>query len=133
MKPPLIQPSPPAFLGEFDDTVAIEDDIAEARQRRDRGNGHELSMALVKGQETVERHVGHAVAVGQHEGSATEQRRQAPDAAAGKCLQPGIDEMNLPGLLMAAATFHAASAKSTLRSLAMSAKCKKKFFTTSAW
>ena len=63
-------------------------------------------MAFVKGQEAVERYIGYAVAIGEHEGFAADERRQAEHAAPGQRIEAGIDQMDLPGLLVAPAPLH---------------------------
>src|SRR5262249_23156165 len=68
-------------------------------------------MAPVEGHEAVERHIGYAVTIGQHEGSVADERSKPSHTPAGQRIETRIDKMNLPSLLMAAPPLHLAGAQ----------------------
>ena len=76
MKPPLIQPfADLRLLGELGDAVAVEHQTAEARRWAHGGDRRELAVRPVELEQRRQIHVGHAVAVGEHERLVAERLR----------------------------------------------------------
>src|SRR5262249_35023781 len=100
-----------ALLSETGDAITVENDIAEAGQRRHGRHGRELSLAPVESHEPVQWDVRYAITIGQHEGCTFDERRKAPQASSGQRIEPSIDEMDLPGFLVVPAPLHDAGAE----------------------
>ena len=91
----------PAFadlrlLLELGHALAVEPEAAEAGRRPDGGDGGELAVAAVKGDQLADVHVGDAVAVGQHERRAADPGPEPAEPAAGLGLEAGVHEMHPP-------------------------------------
>ena len=68
----------------------------------------EPAMAPMKLEQAIERHIGHAVAIGEHEGSIADERRTRPPESESR---PVSMKWILPALLLAPAPFDRAGAE----------------------
>ena len=80
------------------DPVAVELQRAESGGRPHGGQGDQRAARAMERQQLVEPHVADAVAVGQHEGAAADERLQLPQPAAGQRRFAGVHQMDLPRL-----------------------------------
>jgi hypothetical protein len=90
------------------DPISIENNVAEARQRRHRRYRRQLSVVVVERHKPIERHIGDSIAVGKHERLAIDERRKAPYAPSSQRIETGTDQMDFPGFLVAPAPLHGA-------------------------
>src|SRR5262245_3230465 len=84
------------LLHEFGDRVAIEPEVAKTGRGAHRCEGAPFSVALVKGEQPVDVHVGNTVAVGEHESGVADQVLDALHAAGGGGVQAGVDQIDGP-------------------------------------
>ena len=88
------------LLGELDDAVPVEHQVAEARGGAHGGDGRELAVRAVEREQLVEVDVRDAVSPGQHERLVAQERAEALDATAGQGVATGLDQVEAPLLLL---------------------------------
>src|SRR4029079_14409426 len=80
--------------------IPVELERAEARRRPHRGQGRQTLARAVERQQLVEADVADAIAVGEHERAAADERLELAEAAARERGLAGVDQVHRPRLLV---------------------------------
>ena len=92
------------LLSEANDLVAFKLDIPEARRRMGGCDRRQSAMAMVKGDQRADVHVGEAIAIGHHKAVIAEPGLEPQQPATGHRGQAGVHQMHRP--IMAQAVVH---------------------------